>query len=146
MYCCVFFNIRIGFLKCQIIYTEVNIDISGSFLHGILDCDVPDGNSGNSLKSVRTYIYIYISALGHIYICNVEAWYAKLHKGGCCVWWKQQNNVDGIFMQECGKMCTAYANNAKFWQPSWFFIPLWKSKLISTNLLRFSILQNIYIT
>ena len=71
MYYCVFSNIRIGFSKCQIIYTAVNIDISGSFLHVILDSDVPDGNSSNSLKSVR--ISIYISALGHIYTCDIEA-------------------------------------------------------------------------
>ena len=32
-----------------------------------------------------------------------------------------KNKVDGIFMQECGKKCTDYANNAKFWQPSWFW-------------------------
>ena len=32
---------------------------------------------------------------------------------------------------------------AKFWQPSWFLRPLWKSKLISTNVLRFPIIQNI---
>ena len=56
-----------------------------------------------------------------------------------------KNKVDGFFMQECGKKCTDYANNAKFWQPSWFSKPLWKSKLISINLLRFPILQNIYL-
>ena len=54
-----------------------------------------------------------------------------------------KNKVDGIFKQECGKKCTDYANTAKFWQTSWFLRPLWKSKLISTNVLRFPIIQNI---
>ena len=71
MYCCIFFSIKIGFSRCQIIYTEVNIDISRSFLHIILDSDVPDGNSGNSPKLSRTSICI--SALGHIYIYDIEA-------------------------------------------------------------------------
>ena len=31
-----------------------------------------------------------------------------------------ENKVDGIFMQEWGKTCTDYANNAKFWQPSFW--------------------------
>ena len=56
-----------------------------------------------------------------------------------------KNKVDGIFIQECGIKCTDYANNAKFWQPSWIFKTLWKSKLILTNLFRFPILQNIYL-
>ena len=56
-----------------------------------------------------------------------------------------RNKVDGIFTQKCGKKFTDYANNIKFWQPSWILRPLWKSKLISTNLLRFPILQNIYL-
>ena len=53
-----------------------------------------------------------------------------------------KNKVDGIFMQECvKKKCADNANNAKFWQLSRFLRPLWKNKLISTNLLRFPILQ-----
>ena len=128
---------------CQNINIVVNIDISGALFYVILDCRVPDENSGNSPRSVRTSIFLHLVIFKHMYICNMKIYYST-QRSLLCMMKEVKLQLVAFSCNNVVKSLTDYENNTTFWQQSWSLIPLWKSWLTSSNQVRFPLLQNIY--